>query len=33
MHVLMSNCYANFGATNAREMARLLSTAPAELPF
>jgi uncharacterized protein YecE (DUF72 family) len=33
MHVLMNNCYANYGATNAREMARLLSTAPAELPF
>jgi uncharacterized protein YecE (DUF72 family) len=25
MHVLMNNCYANYGATNAREMARLLS--------
>ena len=25
MHVLMNNCYANYGATNARELARLLS--------
>lgn len=25
MHVLMNNCYANYGATNAREMARLLA--------
>ncbi|MDQ3937698.1 MAG: DUF72 domain-containing protein [Chloroflexota bacterium] len=24
MHVLMNNCYANYGATNARELARLL---------
>ena len=24
MHVLMNNCYANYGATNAREIARLL---------
>ena len=23
-HVLMNNCYANYGTTNAREMARLL---------
>jgi uncharacterized protein YecE (DUF72 family) len=23
-HVLMNNCYANYGATNAREMAKLL---------
>lgn len=33
MHGLMNNCYAGYGATNAREMARLLSTAPAELAF
>jgi len=25
MHVLMNNCYANYGATNARELARLLA--------
>jgi uncharacterized protein YecE (DUF72 family) len=25
MHVLMNNCYANYGATNARELAKLLS--------
>ncbi|MDP8904326.1 MAG: DUF72 domain-containing protein [Chloroflexota bacterium] len=25
LHVLMNNCYANYGATNARELARLLS--------
>ena len=25
MHVLMNNCYANYGATNAREMARILA--------
>ncbi|CAN5250340.1 DUF72 domain-containing protein [soil metagenome] len=25
VHVLMNNCYANYGATNARELARLLS--------
>jgi uncharacterized protein YecE (DUF72 family) len=24
LHVLMNNCYANYGATNARELARLL---------
>ncbi len=24
LHVLMNNCYANYGATNAREMARIL---------
>ena len=24
-HVLMNNCYANYGATNARELARLLA--------
>ena len=23
-HVLMNNCYANYGSTNAREMAALL---------
>ena len=23
-HVLMNNCYANYGTTNARELARLL---------
>ena len=25
MHVLMNNCYANYGATNARELARILA--------
>jgi uncharacterized protein YecE (DUF72 family) len=25
LHVLMNNCYANYGATNARELARLLA--------
>jgi len=25
LHVLMNNCYANYGATNARELARILS--------
>jgi hypothetical protein len=25
MHVLMNNCYANYGATNARELAALLA--------
>ena len=31
LHVLMNNCYANYGATNARELARLLSDlAPAD---
>jgi uncharacterized protein YecE (DUF72 family) len=24
LHVLMNNCYANYGATNARELAKLL---------
>ena len=24
-HVLMNNCYANYGATNAREMAAILA--------
>ena len=24
LHVLMNNCYANYGATNARELARIL---------
>ena len=31
LHVLMNNCYANYGATNARELARLLADlAPAD---
>jgi uncharacterized protein YecE (DUF72 family) len=25
LHVLMNNCYANYGSTNARELAALLS--------
>jgi uncharacterized protein YecE (DUF72 family) len=25
MHVLMNNCYANYGTTNARELAHLLA--------
>ena len=25
LHVLMNNCYANYGATNARELARILA--------
>jgi hypothetical protein len=24
MHVLMNNCYANYGSTNARELAAML---------
>jgi hypothetical protein len=24
LHVLMNNCYANYGTTNARELAELL---------
>jgi hypothetical protein len=24
MHILMNNCYANYGSTNARELAALL---------
>ena len=24
-HVLMNNCYANYGSTNARELARMLA--------
>ncbi len=31
MHVLMNNCYANYGSTNARELAALI--ADAEVPF
>ena len=29
MHLLMNNCYANYGTTNAREIADLLA---ADLP-
>jgi uncharacterized protein YecE (DUF72 family) len=29
MHILMNNCYANYGTTNAREIAELLA---ADLP-
>ena len=25
-HVLMNNCYANYGATNAREIAEMLES-------
>ena len=25
MHVLMNNCYANYGSTNARELAQILA--------
>jgi hypothetical protein len=25
VHVLMNNCYANYGTTNARELAAMLS--------
>ena len=25
LHVLMNNCYANYGATNARELAKILA--------
>ena len=24
LHVLMNNCYANYGSTNARELAKIL---------
>jgi hypothetical protein len=27
VHVLMNNCYANYGTTNARELAALLQAA------
>ncbi|MEP7158886.1 MAG: DUF72 domain-containing protein, partial [Chloroflexota bacterium] len=31
VHVLMNNCYANYGSTNAREIARILANLnPAE---
>jgi uncharacterized protein YecE (DUF72 family) len=30
VHVLMNNCYANYGATNARELARILSDLKAD---
>ena len=26
IHVLMNNCYANYGTTNAREIAELLAS-------
>jgi uncharacterized protein YecE (DUF72 family) len=26
MHILMNNCYANYGSTNARELAAMLET-------
>jgi uncharacterized protein YecE (DUF72 family) len=28
VHLLMNNCYANYGSTNAREMADMLSAGP-----
>jgi uncharacterized protein YecE (DUF72 family) len=30
LHVLMNNCYANYGATNARELARILADLASE---
>jgi uncharacterized protein YecE (DUF72 family) len=30
VHVLMNNCYANYGATNARELARILADLKAD---
>jgi uncharacterized protein YecE (DUF72 family) len=30
LHVLMNNCYANYGATNARELAKILSDLKAD---
>jgi hypothetical protein len=26
MHILMNNCYANYGSTNARELAAMIQT-------
>jgi uncharacterized protein YecE (DUF72 family) len=32
MHILMNNCYANYGSTNARELAAMLETELADGP-
>jgi uncharacterized protein YecE (DUF72 family) len=32
MHILMNNCYANYGSTNARELAAMLETELATEP-
>jgi uncharacterized protein YecE (DUF72 family) len=32
MHVLMNNCYANYGSTNARELAAMLEADMADGP-
>jgi uncharacterized protein YecE (DUF72 family) len=32
MHILMNNCYANYGSTNARELAAMLSAELAAEP-
>jgi uncharacterized protein YecE (DUF72 family) len=32
MHILMNNCYANYGSTNARELAAMLEAELADEP-